>query len=120
MPSYKIIILEQAISEIAESCSYYNKQVSGLGIEFEEEIFQLLEIIKGNPLLFPIKFAHIHESVVLRFPFAINYEFPENKLLFLLFFMQNVIQIKKQKRSVNKFLLTQDKTLCSLMMLTSK
>ena len=74
MPSYKIIILEQAISEIAESCSYYNKQVSGLGIEFEEEIFQLLEIIKGNPLLFPIKFAHIHEAVVLRFPFVINYE----------------------------------------------
>lgn len=74
MPSYKIIILEQAISEIAESCLYYNKKVPGLGLEFEEEIFQLLEIIKHNPYLFPIKFAHIHEAVVTRFPFVINYE----------------------------------------------
>ena len=74
MPSYKIIILEQAISEIAESCLYYNNKLQGLGFEFEEEIFQLLELIKDNPLLFPIKFAHIHEVVVARFPFVINYE----------------------------------------------
>ena len=70
MPSYKVIILEQAISEIADSCLYYNEELPGLGFEFEEEVFQLLEIIKGNPLLFPIKFAHIHEAVVLRFPFV--------------------------------------------------
>lgn len=74
MPSYKIIILEQAISEIAESCLYYNNKLPGLGFEFEEEIFQLLHLIKDNPLLFPIKFAHIHEAVVARFPFVINYE----------------------------------------------
>jgi hypothetical protein len=50
VPNYKLIILEQAISEIAESCSFYNNKVSGLGYEFEEEIFQLIEIIKENPL----------------------------------------------------------------------
>ena len=74
MPFYKIIILEQAVSEIAESCLYYNNKFPGLGFEFEEEIFQLLQLIKNNPLLFPIKFAHIHEAVVARFPFVINYE----------------------------------------------
>jgi len=74
VPSYKIIILEQAISEIAESCLYYNKKLPGLGLEFEEEVFRLLATINNNPLLFPIKFAHIHEAVVTRFPFVINYE----------------------------------------------
>ena len=74
MASYKIIILEQAISEIAESSLYYNKKLPGLGLEFEEEIFQHLELIKDNPLLFPIKFSNIHEAVVTRFPFVINYE----------------------------------------------
>jgi len=72
--SYKIIILEQAISDMAKSCSYYNKELPGLGFEFEEEVFELLELIKNNPLLFPIKFAHIHEAVVKRFPFVINHE----------------------------------------------
>jgi hypothetical protein len=74
VPSYKIIILEQAVSEIADSCMYYNNKVPGLGFDFEDEVFQLLEIIKDNPLLFPVKFAHIHEAVVTRFPFVINYE----------------------------------------------
>jgi len=37
-------------------------------------VFQLLNLIKNNPSLFPIKFAHIHEAVVARFPFVINYE----------------------------------------------
>ncbi len=74
MPNFKVIILEQAISEIADSCSYYNEKVSGLGDEFEEEIFQMIEIIKENPFLFPVKFADIHEAVLLRFPFVVNYE----------------------------------------------
>lgn len=45
VPSYKIIILEQAISEITESCLYYNNKLPGLGFEFEEEIFQLLYLL---------------------------------------------------------------------------
>jgi hypothetical protein len=74
VPNYKVIILESAISEIADSCSYYNEKVSGLGYEFEEEIFQMIEIIKENPFLFPVKFSDIHEAVLLSFPFVVNYE----------------------------------------------
>jgi hypothetical protein len=74
MPSYKITILEQAITEIANSCIYYDNKIPGLGSEFEEEVFQLFELIKDNPLLFPVKFANIHEAVVTRFPFVVNYE----------------------------------------------
>jgi len=81
VPSYRIIILEQAISEIADSCSYYNNKAPELGFEFEDEVFHLLEIIKDNPLLFPIKFAHIHEAVVTRFPFVINYEIFGNQII---------------------------------------
>jgi len=70
--SYKIVILEQAINEIAESHLYYNTKLPGLGLEFEEEVFRLLELIEDNPFLFPIKFSHIHEAVLTRFPFVIN------------------------------------------------
>ena len=77
MATNKLIILERAVSEFEDACLYYNNQISGLGFEFEEEIFMLLELIKNNPSLFPIKFAHIHEAVVKRFPFVINYEIAE-------------------------------------------
>ncbi len=74
MASNKLIILESAIFELEDACLFYNDKVSGLGFEFEEEVVTLLELIKDNPLIFPIKFANIHEAVMKRFPFVINYE----------------------------------------------
>ena len=98
MPSYKIIILDQAISEIAESCLYYNRKLPGLGFEFEEEVFQLLEVIQDNPLLFPIKFAQIHEAVVTRFAFVINYEVFEKQIIVSAVFHAKQHPDKKIKR----------------------
>ena len=98
MATYKIIILEHAISEIAESCLYYNKKLPGLGFEFEEEIFQLLELIKNNPLLFPIKFSHIHEALVKRFPFVINYEVHGKQIIVSSVFHTKRHPDKKTKR----------------------
>ncbi len=69
MAKYKLIILEHAALEFEDACQYYNNELAGLGFEFEEEIMMLLELIKDKPLIFPIKFAHIHEAVVRRFPF---------------------------------------------------
>lgn len=98
MPSYKIIILEQAISEIADSCLYYNEELPGLGFEFEEEVFQLLELIQDNPLLFPVKFAHIHEAVVTRFPFVVNYEVSGKQIIVSAVFHAKRHPDKKIKR----------------------
>lgn len=98
MPSYKIIILEQAISEIADSSLYYNEELPGLGLEFEEEVFQLLELIQDNPLLFPVKFAHIHEAVVTRFPFVVNYEVSGKQIIVSAVFHAKRHPNKKIKR----------------------
>jgi hypothetical protein len=96
--TYKVIILEQAVSELGESCLYYNKKVPGLGFDFEEEVFQLLELIKDNLLLFPIKFAHIHEAVVMGFPFVINYEVSGNQIIVSAIFHTKRHLYKKTKR----------------------
>lgn len=98
MASYKLIILEHAVSELEEACLYYNDQVSGLGFEFEDEIIMLLELIKNNPFLFPIKFAHIHEAVVRRFPFVINYEITDKLIIVSAIFHSKQSPGKKIKR----------------------
>ena len=77
---------------------YYNEQVLGLGYEFEEEIVVLLELIKENPLLFQVKFAHIHEAVVKRFPFVINYEISEKQVIVSAIFHVKQNPTKKRKR----------------------
>jgi len=98
MPLYKLIILEPAVSELENACIYYNNKVYGLGFEFEDEVFNLLEIIKVKPLIFPIKFAHIHEAVVKRFPFVINYEIFEKQIIVSAIFHVKQNPNKKIKR----------------------
>jgi len=98
MTSYKLIILERAVVEFEDACLYYNNKVSGLGFEFEEELIVLLELIKDNPLLFPVKFAHIHEAVMKRFPFVINYEVSGKQIIVSAIFHVKQNPSKKIKR----------------------
>jgi len=98
MASKKLIILERAVSELEDACLYYNNKVSGLGYEFEKEVFILLELIKDKPLIFPIKFAHIHEAVIKRFPFVINYEVSEKQIIVSAIFHVKQNPDKKIKR----------------------
>ena len=98
MATNKLIILEPAVLELEDACLYYNEKVSGLGLEFEEEVGALLELIKNNPLLFPIKFAHIHEAVMKRFPFVINYEMSGKQIIVSAIFHVKQNPVKKIKR----------------------
>lgn len=98
MAASKIVILEPAVSEIAESCAFYNQKLPGLGDEFEEEIFQLFEFIRSNPLLFPLKFAHIREVPMKRFPFVINYEILGKQIIVSAVFHTKQNPAKKKKR----------------------
>jgi hypothetical protein len=98
MAEYKLIIIESAIVEIEDACLYYNDQLVGLGFEFEEEIFTLLELINSNPLLFPIKFAHFREATVKRFPFVIIYEIDEKSIIVTAIFHTKQSPAKKTKR----------------------
>jgi hypothetical protein len=98
MARYKLIVLERAVIELEDACVYYNDQLSGLGFEFEKEVFMLLELINDKPLLFPIKFAHIREAVVRRFPFVINFEISEKVIIVSAIFHTKQNPDKKTKR----------------------
>lgn len=99
MASHKLIILERAVSELEDFCLYYNSKVSGLAFEFDEEaLYTLLELIKDKPLIFPIKFGHIHEAVMKRLPFVINYEVSEKQIIISAIFHVKLNPVKKIKR----------------------
>jgi len=95
---YKLIVTELAFAELENSIRYYNIKEPGLGFEFEEEVILILDLIKNNPLLFPIKFAHIHEAILKRFPFVINYELIEKEIVVSAIFHAKQNPIRKTKR----------------------
>jgi plasmid stabilization system protein ParE len=98
LSAYKIIVLEEAITDIAEAMSFYNARKPSLGFEFEKEVFLLFEIIASNPELFPVKFASVHEALVARFPFVVNYEVLGKKILVSAVFHVKQNPSKKVKR----------------------
>lgn len=98
MAKFTLLVLEVAIQEYEEAVLFYNKEKAGLGKEFEQEIRSLFHIIQENPLLFPIKFAHIHEAVIARFPFVVNYEVSEKQIIVLSVFHTKKSPIKKWRR----------------------
>lgn len=102
MLKYKLLILEQAVTEFESACLYYNDQLPGLGLEFENEVFALISLINKNLFFFPIKFAHIHEAVVNRFPFVINYEVGDKEIIVSAVFHCKQDSRKKSKRKRKK------------------
>ena len=73
MKKFKLLFTQQAREEITKSRNYYNKQLSGLGNEFTNELKKTIDQIKQNPLQFPECFPPIHQANTSRFPFSIYY-----------------------------------------------
>ena len=97
MASYKILLLESALSDLHESISYYNDKKAGLGEEFEEEIFLLIELITKNPFLFPIKHEELREAIVRRFPYVIVYAIIETNVYVVSVFFAKMNPIRKSE-----------------------
>lgn len=97
--AFKLIFLEPAIIDMENAFQYYEEKVNGLGIEFENEVIEVVKLIRRNPSLFPIKFAKVHEALIKRFPYIITYEVLEKQIVVLAVFNTNQNPKKKVKRS---------------------
>jgi hypothetical protein len=98
--AFKLIFLEPAIIDLENAFQYYEGKVNGLGIEFENEVVEAVKLIRRNPLLFPIKFANVHEALINRFPYVLTYEVVEKHILVLAVF--NTHQNPKKKTNPRK------------------
>jgi hypothetical protein len=81
--SYTVELLFKARLEIFESWKYYEKQQTGLGDRFEDEVFKKIELIKTNPLHYPVK-KKMHEANTDIFPFLIVYKINKSRKLIMI------------------------------------
>ena len=77
--NWRVVIRPEVEQDVAEASSWYESRQAGLGAEFVEEIIQVWEAIKANPLLnsrrHPRK--NIHWRYPERFPYRVIYEIVE-------------------------------------------
>ncbi|MCU0414294.1 MAG: type II toxin-antitoxin system RelE/ParE family toxin [Ignavibacteriaceae bacterium] len=64
---------ELASKELLDGRDYYDDLVYRLGEKFLIEVEKCLNIIKTNPLAYPVIKQNVRKAVVIKFPFSILY-----------------------------------------------
>ena len=81
--TYIVRLREEADLDIADTASWYERQREGLGQEFLDELLHSFDLIRENPLSFPVVHRNTHRAVMSKFPFAVFYRILENDLVVL-------------------------------------
>ena len=69
----KVSFLSLAQKELDDAVAWYNEQVSGLGIEFLDELDRAVRRAATFPLSCPEIEPGIHRCLVTRFPYGVVY-----------------------------------------------
>ena len=68
-------ILHEAEVELWEAVAYYEKQSTGLGLDFESEIEKSLQTIRHFPESCPLRDDDTRRYLIQRFPYLVVYSY---------------------------------------------
>ncbi len=81
MPN-EVSFLPAARDEFQSAVDFYERQQTGLGNQFADEVEKTLNRITTDPESYEILADHIHRYRVSRFPYAVLYHIPnDNQIL---------------------------------------
>jgi plasmid stabilization system protein ParE len=95
--SYSVDFFRKARLELFEARVYYEERVPGLGKRFKEEVFRKIDLIKSNPLHYPLKNG-FHEAQTDTFPFLLVYKVVESQKLIVIVSVFHTSRHPKKKR----------------------
>jgi plasmid stabilization system protein ParE len=75
-----LIILSEAEQDITEAYDWYQERELGLGEEFLRCIDASIQTIERNPEIYVFVHKNYRRALVRRFPYAIFYEYVEEKI----------------------------------------
>ncbi len=81
-----IVFRRQARRELDEAGDWFEKERTGLGLEFFVEIERVLNRIASNPEQFPILFRYTRKAVARRFPYCIYFRINNQHIVVLAVF----------------------------------
>ena len=70
----RVIVLPEAVDDIAEAYDWYEERREGLGGEFLEQVNDCMESLQRHPEMCPFIHESYRRAVVRRFPYVILYE----------------------------------------------
>ncbi len=79
-----IIYLPKALEEFDESFEFYEERTVGLGVRFEDQLKEKVEIISKYPQRYRSRQGKFRETLVKEFPFLIIYKYYKTKNIILI------------------------------------
>lgn len=78
-----VLFHPEALSEFIDAVGYYEDITTGLGLDFQKEIHEGIELVVQYPLAWPSISRNIRRYILRRFPYGIIYR-PDKKELYIL------------------------------------
>jgi plasmid stabilization system protein ParE len=74
------VVLPEAANDLRKAYWWYEEQNLGLGEEFMRTVLACFHSIQKNPEIYRLVFGSYRRALVRRFPYAVFYEFTEEKM----------------------------------------
>lgn len=79
-----IIYLPRALEEFDESFEFYEERVVGVGVRFEHQVKEKVELISKFPERYRRQQGKFRETLIKEFPFLIIYKYYKTKNIILI------------------------------------
>ena len=77
--AFELVVSEAAEQDIENAIGWYQNQRPGLGVEFQNELFEAVNRLGGRPRLFQEKYKKMRVCYLKRFPYGIHFKLDEGK-----------------------------------------
>ena len=95
---YKVKLSERALEDIFQGVDYYEEIRAGLGLRFQNEVFEHFGFLKKIPLAFSVKIKKEYRELPLKvFPYVIIYKVDVESNLVLVYRIFHVAQNPTKK-----------------------
>ncbi len=81
MKAYKLILKQEAKTEISNAYFWYKDKQERLGKRFLDAVDKQFLIIANNPKIFAKKYNNMRQAPVKEFPYVIIYEIENNNIV---------------------------------------
>jgi plasmid stabilization system protein ParE len=76
-----IILLPEAVTDVADAYDWYELECPGLGEEFLKCLEDAYDLVAENPQHYPVRFDAFRRILVRRFPYAVYFEFDDKSVV---------------------------------------
>ncbi len=73
MMKFKILIDEEALSDIKDATEWYNEQSAGLGSRFQKQVKSQINSLETDAEIYTNRYADVRCVLVKKFPFMVHY-----------------------------------------------